>query len=119
VSLEAPSPDFRYSIGDTIDRAVAAGDNEDGPLSGTSIFTQVRLIPLGHFHPVIDFSGSSASFIAEDHDSDDTYYEVISTATDSFGRSTTTITNILPDKTTVTLESNPPGATISVDGSQR
>lgn len=117
--LDAPTSDFRYSIGDTIDLAISAGDNEDGPLTGTSIFTEVRLIHLGHFHPVIEFTGRSASFTADDHGSDDTYYEVISTATDSFGRSTTTTTDILPNKTTVTLASRPSGATISVDGSQR
>jgi glucose/arabinose dehydrogenase len=119
VALTGPAPSFRYSIGDAINLDLAANDAEDGSLSGNSVFTQVRLIHLGHFHPVLDFYGTSASFTALDHDSDDTFYEVISTATDSFGRSTTTTTDILPNKTTVMLSSSASGATISVDGVQR
>jgi glucose/arabinose dehydrogenase len=119
VSLASPSPSFRYSIGNTINLTIAAHDAEDGTLSGNRVFTQVRLIHLGHFHPAKDFYGTSASLTADDHDSDDTFYEVISTATDSFGRPTTTTTDILPNKTTVTLSSSPSGATVSLDGVQR
>ena len=119
VALTGPSPSFRYSIGSTISLTIGANDADDGALTGNHVFSQVRLIHLGHFHPLLDFFGTSASFVAEDHDSDDTFYEVISTATDSFGRSTTTTTDILPNKKTVTLASSPSGATIAVDGVQR
>ena len=119
VALAAPLPSFRYSVGDTIDIDLTATDTEDGTLTGASIFSEVRMIHLGHFHPVTEFSGATSSFLAEDHGSDDTYYQVISTATDAFGRSTTTTADILPEKRTVTVTSVPAGATISLDGVQR
>ena len=56
--------------------------------------------------------------IVVDHGSDDTYYEVITTATDHFGRSTTATFDILPDKQPVSITSTPPGAVVSVDGVQ-
>ena len=118
IAFTSPSPSLRYRIGDTISLALDAEDQQDGALSDADVFSQVRLIHLGHFHPVIDFNGTSASFHVDDHGSDDTYYEVISTATDHFGRSTTSTTMILPDKQPVSITSTPPGAVVSVDGVQ-
>jgi glucose/arabinose dehydrogenase len=118
VSLTSPASSLRYSIGDTISVGLNAQDAEDGALTGTAVSSQIRLIHLGHFHPVTDFTGTSASFTVEDHGSDDTYYEVITTATDHFGRSTTQTFDILPNKQPVSITSSPPGAVVSVDGVQ-
>jgi glucose/arabinose dehydrogenase len=118
VSLLSPSPSFRYAIGDTINLHVDAQDTQDGPLPDAQISTQVRLIHLDHFHPITDFTGRTASFVALDHGSDFTFYEIITTATDDFGRTTTSTFDILPNKQPVTISSTPPGVTLSVDGDQ-
>jgi glucose/arabinose dehydrogenase len=118
ISLTSPAPSLRYVIGDSITLGLDAQDAQDGALTGADVSTQVRLIHLGHFHPVIDFTGTSASFDVVDHGSDDTYYEVIATATDHFGRSTTSTFDILPEKQPVSITSTPPGAVVSIDGVQ-
>jgi glucose/arabinose dehydrogenase len=118
IAMTSPSSSLRYAIGDSITVGLDAQDAQDGTLTGSRVSTQVRLIHLGHFHPVIDFTGTSASFDVVDHGSDDTYYEVIATATDHFGRSTTATFDILPDKQPVSITSTPPGAVVSIDGVQ-
>ncbi len=118
VSLLSPDPSFRYAIGDTINVHVDAEDTQDGPIPDAQISTQVRLIHLDHFHPITDFTGRTASFAALDHGSDFTFYEIITTATDNFGRTTTSTFDILPNKQPVTITSTPPGVTVSVDGDQ-
>jgi hypothetical protein len=46
----------------------------------------------------------------------DVYYEIRITATDSFGLSTTASANVLPELSTLSLATDPPGLTLTVDG---
>ena len=118
IALLSPGPSSHYAIGDTINLQLDAEDAQDGRLPDSQISTQVRLIHLDHFHPITDFTGRTASFTVLDHGSDFTFYEIITTATDDFGRTTTSTFDILPNKQPVTISSSPPGVTLSVDGDQ-
>ena len=116
VSFEAPLPTGSYRVGDTIPIEISASDPEDGPLGGTSVTWDVLLHHLGHIHPMQSGTGTTGSFFAADHDSDDTFLEFVATATDSLGRSTTVSELLNPEKVSVTLTSDPSGAALVLDG---
>jgi glucose/arabinose dehydrogenase/PKD repeat protein len=116
VAFDAPLPGTTYRIGDTIPIEISATDAEDGDLGGTSVTWDVILHHLGHIHPMQSGTGTTGSFFAADHDSDDTFLEFVATATDSLGRSTTVNEFLNPKKVSVTLTSDPAGAALVLDG---
>ncbi|HUS18368.1 MAG TPA: PQQ-dependent sugar dehydrogenase, partial [Terriglobales bacterium] len=72
--------------GQTIQFSGSATDPEDGALNASSLAWNILLRHDDHVHPVIDASGTSGSFVIQDHDRFGSYsYEIILNATDSSG----------------------------------
>ena len=116
ISFTAPPTTLRYAIGDTIHVTLVANDADDGPLTGESVQTDIIQHTGGHAFPGGQFSGLSGSFVTADLGFEDTYYELVATATDSSGQSTTVTRNVLPATAPVTVASAPSGVTVTVDG---
>jgi hypothetical protein len=68
-----------------------------------------------HTHPFIKESGTSGSFTAPDH-GDETYFEIILTATDSGGKKDTASVEIHPQTVQVTLDTSPTGLQVVYGG---
>ena len=105
--------------GQVINFAGGATDPDDGTLSGASLSWTVVFNHETHQHPGPGpFTGSSGSFTMpiSGHDfTGTTNYQIILTATDSSGLSTSTSVFIRPRKVNVTFNSAPQGLTILVD----
>ena len=73
----------------------AATDHEDGTVPGSSLEWKVLLHHNTHVHTFVGGTGTSGSFVAENHGSIGTFsYELILTATDSSGLQASTSVNI-------------------------
>jgi glucose/arabinose dehydrogenase len=116
VSIDEPLSDFQWKTGDTVPVSITATDQEQGSLTGTSVAWAVTLHHLQHIHPDSTHFGTAGSFLTEPDGDELIYYDITATATDAFGRSATTTTNIYPKKQPVTVTSSPPGATVIVEG---
>jgi hypothetical protein len=116
VNIKAPDPSLRYSIGDRIKVDVVGHDKQDGELPPEAFSTQVILVHLGHLHYQKEFTGARGQFVVDDHLSDDTYYRLVSTATDSAGRSTTATRDVLPAKVDAAVMTVPVAGPFTLDG---
>jgi len=90
VNIASPSPHYTVSdIGDVVTYSGSATDPDDGPLTGSALLWTILLHHNDHVHTVQQTTGSTGTFTIEDHDSVNPFwYEVILTATDSSGLST-------------------------------
>ena len=115
LQLISPTQGQPYVVGETIDVEMAAEDPEEGPLSGADITWQVIQHHTGHLHYGAIREGANGSFEVDDH-GDDSYLEIVATATDSRGATTTTSAALNPTVAPVTITSTPPGVTVVVNG---
>ena len=119
--INTPVAGTTYRAGDTISFSGSATDAEDGPLDPANLTWEVVFHHNTHTHPFVDpFSGvTSGSFVIPDtgEASDNTWYRVQLTATDSDGNSTLVYRDIFPLKSTVTLATVPAGLGLQLDGS--
>jgi PKD repeat protein len=106
----------RYRGGQTLTLTGSAED-EGAALPAADLDWTVLVRHGGHIHPVRSWLGADqVSFtVPGDHDAD-SHYEVILTATDSQGASTSKTFVVLPQTTQLALRSVPPGAPISYAG---
>ncbi len=116
VTFVQPAATTKWKIGDTVSIAVNAIDPQDGPLSGDSVSTRIDYWTGGHVYPVTDFSGLVGSFVAADQGFQNAYYEITTSATNSFGLTGTTVVDVAPKTVKVTVTSTPSGAAVAVDG---
>ena len=116
ISIDQPTGAVPWKTGDQIDVGVTAGDEEDGPLTGTSVVWAVTLHHLQHIHPESVHTGTSGSFVTEPDGDELIYYDITATAKDVYGRSATAVVNIYPKKQPMTVTSSPPGATVIIEG---
>jgi glucose/arabinose dehydrogenase len=114
-----PTPGLRFKIGDTIPITVLAVDPQDGVLTGDSLATEVDYWTGGHRYPVVNYNGVTGSFVAADQGFVNAFYRITTTATDSDGLSTVITRDVTALTSTVTILSNPPGVTVSADGTLR
>jgi glucose/arabinose dehydrogenase len=120
VTISAPTPDTTWAVGSTISFSGSATDNKGQPIPSAGLSWSLVLhhgqCPFCHDHPLQTFSGvSSGSFVAPDHDYPSSL-ELSLTATDSSGLKATENVVLLPRTTTLTLQSQPSGLTLSVNG---
>jgi glucose/arabinose dehydrogenase len=114
-----PGSGTTYVAGTSIDFSGTGSDNEDGVLPVTSIRWQVNFHHDTHKHDEPPLEGvSSGSFLIpnEGETSDNVWYRIILTVTDSKGGTGKDSVDILPRKSTITLTTNPPGLEVTVDG---
>jgi hypothetical protein len=94
-----------------------SAQDEGSPVPAADLDWTVLVRHGGHIHPVRSWLGADeVSFtVPGDHDAD-SHYEVILTATDSQGASTSQTFIVLPQTASLALRSVPPGAPISYAG---
>jgi glucose/arabinose dehydrogenase len=119
VDITSPDPTALYDGDQTFQFAATATDAEDGTLPASAFHWEIRLHHLEHEHPFLTFDGvKSGQFtIPTDAEPDPRQsYRLYLTVTDSSGQTTSTVREIEPHKSTISIQSNIPGITISVDG---
>jgi hypothetical protein len=118
-TISTPTPDFTWRVGDTISFSGSATDAQDGQLPPSALSWRFETVhcPTAdtcHTHPGETFDGvASGSFVAQNHEYP-SHLRLYLTATDSGGLSRTTFVDIYPQTNTLTLASNPTGATLAL-----
>ncbi len=118
-TISQPASSLTYKVGDVITYAGSATDAEDGTIPASGLSWQIVLhhCPGGvcHVHPFSSGTGAGGTFTAPDH-GDQSYLEIILTATDSAGASATASVNIQPQTIQLTLASSPSGMNLVYGG---
>ena len=122
-TIISPSSSLTWKVGDSINFSGSAVDGHGNPLPASALTWNVLVHHcIGttsgcHIHYYQTFDGvASGSFIAPDHEYP-SYIEVQLTATDPVSKlQTTTSVSIYPQTVTLTFQSSPAGALLSVDG---
>ena len=118
-AITAPSSTLTYKVGDVISYTGSANDPEDGAIPPSRLAWQVVIhhCPGGtcHDHPFASGTGAGGSFTVPDH-GDDSYFELILTATDSTGQTGTASVNIRPQTVRITLTTVPSGLQVIYGG---
>ena len=117
--IDLPADGTSVRPGQTVNFHGSATDPEDGNLTGSALQWTVLLHHNTHVHTFVGGSGSSGSFVAENHGPIGTFsYEVILTATDSSGLQSSTSVN-LPVVADTSPPSAPGGFTATANGTSR
>ncbi|MEM9612430.1 MAG: PQQ-dependent sugar dehydrogenase [Actinomycetota bacterium] len=118
--ITSPAPGATYQAGDVISFAGSATDAEDGALADASLSWEVVFHHNTHTHdfqPDIGAVSSGSVEIPTVGETDaDVWYRFRLTATDADGASVSTYTDVLPVTSDVTLEADPSGAPLLLDG---
>ncbi|WXH28388.1 hypothetical protein WA016_02332 [Myxococcus stipitatus] len=119
--ITGPLESLRFYAGQPLVLTGTATDAEDGTLPASSLSWRALLHHNEHNHPLLPpTTGNNIPLTApqpEDLPAVMTnYVEVLLTATDSKGRSTTVSRYLLPNIVDVTLRTEPPGLSIDVNG---
>jgi glucose/arabinose dehydrogenase len=118
-NISAPSPQLTWRVGDTISFSGSASDAQDGALPPSALswrFETVHCptVDTCHTHPGETFDGvTSGSFVTQNHEYPSNL-RLYLTATDSGGLSQTTFVDLYPQTSTLTLASDPAGATLAL-----
>lgn len=120
VTMDVPAVNALFAEGQKFTLHGSATDLQDGPLSDSALTWEVRRHHNTHYHPYLDpTSGNDIEIIApgpEDYlAATNSYLEVLLTATDSNGLSTTISRNVMPLTVPLTLNSDPAGLTLIVE----
>ena len=114
-----PGRETTYAAGTSIDFSGAGSDNEDGVLPANAFRWQINFHHDTHKHDEPPMEGvTTGTFLIpnEGETSDNVWYRIILTVTDSKGGTGKDSVDILPRKSTITLTTNPPGLEVTVDG---
>jgi len=114
-----PTAGNTYVAGTTINFSGKGTDPEDGNLPAQSLSWQINFHHNTHRHDEPPRNGvASGSFTIpqQGETSDNVWYRIILTVTDSKGGTGKDSVDILPRKSTITLTTNPPGLEVTVDG---
>jgi glucose/arabinose dehydrogenase len=120
-SITSPAAGVLFSAGDTVFFSGSASDPETGPLPLANYRWKVDYITGAARRSFVqEFSGAAGGSFAvptvTPYLLTDVYFEIIFTATDPHGFSTTVTRRIDPRVSTVTLASTPPGRQLTLDG---
>lgn len=108
-----------YVAGTSIEFSGTGTDTEDGTLAATAFRWKINFHHNAHKHDEPPIEGvTSGTFLIpnEGETSDDVWYRIILTVTDSRGGVAKDSVDIVPRKSTITLTTLPPGLDITVDG---
>ncbi len=118
-TISSPSASSLFRVGDTVHYAGSARDAEDGELPDSGLSWTVTLHHCTdghcHTHPYTASTGASGAFVAPDH-SDEVFFELTLTATDSAGLTGTQTVLLHPQMVQLTLQTSPPGLQVVYDG---
>lgn len=118
-SIEAPTQGSLYQAGDILRFSASAIDAEDGRLPARALIWWIEFHHADHTHPFVPATPGSSGTIAipvRGETSDDVFYRIHLRATDSAGLTGETTRDVMPRKARVTLATQPPGLTLTLDG---
>ena len=120
VSIDSPGETLNWHVGQTINFAGSATDDQDGSLPAAALSWNLVLnhcvtVDACHSHPVQDFAGvSSGAFVGPDHGYP-SHLMLQVTATDSAGLTDTKTIRLDPQTANLIVRSAPAGLNVSVD----
>ncbi|HKS35608.1 MAG TPA: PQQ-dependent sugar dehydrogenase, partial [Verrucomicrobiae bacterium] len=119
-TIALPTAGTRYSAGDTIQFAGTASDPEDGALPASAFSWTIVFHHNTHTHPFLGPTNgvTSGSFVipTQGETSDNVWYRINLTVTDSGGQTQTSFVDVLPRTATFSLATIPPGLQVTLDG---
>jgi glucose/arabinose dehydrogenase len=119
-TIVAPLDGSMFRAGDVITFGGDATDIEDGSLAASAYTWSIDFLHESHVHPGIPINGAkSGSFTipTSGHDfSGFTRYRIMLTVTDSSGLTDTKSVTIYPLKVNITVDSQPRGLSLTLDG---
>lgn len=119
-TITSPAHLSTYAAGQTINYSGTATDPEDGTLGASRFSWTIVFHHDTHTHPFLGpINGvTSGSFVVPDtgETAANVFYRIQLTVTDSANIQTTTFVDILPQTASITLQTLPPGLTVTLDG---
>lgn len=118
-TIAAPAAGSTFRAGDTLAFTGSGSDAEDGALAASRLTWWADLHHDTHSHPFVQptTGGSgSATIPTRGETSDNIFYRFHLRATDSAGVSTDVTRDVLPQKSQVTLTTQPAGLRLTLDG---
>jgi len=119
-TITSPASNAHYNAGDTITYAGTGTDAEDGTLPASAFTWEVVFHHADHTHPFLGpISGAkNGSFTIPKlgEVSTDVFYRIHLTVKDSAGLVTETTRDVLPNVSTLSLRTSPPGLSVTLDG---
>ena len=121
-TITSPATTLRFRVGQTLVLTGSATDAEDGTLPDSRLTWEALLHHDSHTHPLLTATNGNNLTITAPAPEElaavtTSFVEVRLTATDSAGRTTTVVRNVLPNIVDVTLASVPSGLSLGVNGS--
>jgi PKD repeat protein len=123
-TIESPSAEELFGVGQQITLRGSATDPEDGALPGSSFSWEVlqhHTAPNHHTHPYFSQTGNDLTITAPSPEGLDStgagnYLEVRLTATDFTGLSKTVTRDVQPNREDVSFATNPSGLSLLING---
>ena len=120
-TITSPAPGATYNAGDTIFYAGTGTDAEDGDLPASAFSWTILFHHSDHPHsflgPINGVASGSFAIPKTGETADNVWYRIYLTVTDSTGLTHESTRDVLPNKSTMTFETNPPGLNLTLDGS--
>ena len=121
MTIDSPTAAQRFAVGQTITLHATATDAQDGALPPSSLSWRVLRHHDTHTHPFLAPTAGNDLTIQQPAPEDlgsgaDGYLEILLTATDSSGVTTTVTRDVLPKKVSLTFASSPTGRNVVVAG---
>lgn len=117
--ISLPTSGTTYVAGTTINFSGAGNDPEDGVIPATGFSWQIDFHHDMHVHdePAIeDIKSGSFTIPDEGETSDNVFYRITLTVTDSEGLTDQASVDLIPRKSTITLQTDPEGLELLLDG---
>jgi glucose/arabinose dehydrogenase len=119
-TISSPADGSTFRGGDVISFSGGATDPEQGTLGSSALSWTIQFHHEDHIHPGGTFNGTAAGTLpipTSGHDfSGNTRYEIVLTATDATGLTSTRSVTIFPVKVDLSLDTQPNGLSVDVDG---
>lgn len=119
-TITTPVAGTHYAGGQLVEYAGTASDAQDASIPPAAFTWRVDFHHASHVHPfVAETSGAtSGSFVVPTtgETATDVWYRIVLTVRDSAGLTHTSVRDVLPDTSTITLASNPAGLQLTLDG---
>lgn len=117
--ITLPLEGATYTAGTEIEFSGTGNDAEDGVIPVANFRWQINFHHNTHKHdepPVEGISSGTFSIPNEGETSDNVWYRIILTVTDSDGLEGKDSVDILPNKSTIAITTDPPGLEVLIDG---
>ena len=119
-TISAPAVGSTYGGGDVISFSGSGFDAEDGQLGASSFTWFINFHHSSHTHPAMNdlngVTGGTFTVPALGETATDVFYRIYLVVRDAAGARDTTFRDVLPRTSTITLNTNPQGLMVTVDG---